>query len=85
LGILGRAVFSLKTMQFHDFDSIVVDPCCVKGKNNIQNPLPVYRGGLLDNCGDKRSGGNSLFMFNTFLGGAPDGDGRTVCTTGKAR
>jgi hypothetical protein len=44
-------------MQFHDFDSIVVDPCCVKDKDNIQNPLPVYRGGLLGNCGDKRSGG----------------------------
>jgi len=49
--------FFLKTMQFHDFDSIVVDPCCVKDKDNIQNPLPVYRGGLLGNCGDKRSGG----------------------------
>jgi hypothetical protein len=78
-----RAFFSLKTMQFHDFDSIVVDPCCVKDKNNIQNPLPVYRGGLLGNCGDERSGGNSL--INTFLEGDPDGDGRTIRTTGKAR
>jgi hypothetical protein len=78
-----RAVFSLKTMQFHDFDSIVVDPCCVKDKNNIQNPLPVYRGGLLGNCGDKRSGRNSL--INTFFGGARDGDDQTVCTTGKGQ
>ena len=78
-----RAVFSLKTMQFHDFDSIVVDPCCVKNKENIQNPLPVYRGGLLGDCGDERSGGNSL--INTFLIGAPDGDDRIVCTTGKGQ
>jgi hypothetical protein len=79
-----RAFSSLKTMQFHDFDLIlVVDPCCVKDKNNIQNPLPIYRAGLLGNCGEERSGGNSL--INTFLGGAPDGDDQTVRTTGKGQ
>jgi hypothetical protein len=78
-----RAVFSLKTMQFHDFDSIVVDPCCVKNKENIQNPLPVYRGGLLGSCRDERSGGNS--RISTFLIGAPDGDDRIICTTGKGQ
>ena len=47
-------------MLFHAFVSFVADPCCVKDKNNIQNPLPVYRGGLLSNCWDERSGGTNL-------------------------
>ena len=87
LGLAGQTensgVFFLKTMQFRDFDSIVVDPCCVKDKNNIQKPLPVYRGGLLGNCWDETSGGNGF--INTFLVGAPDGDDRTVRTTGKGQ
>jgi len=70
------AVFFLKTMQFHDFDSIVEDPCCVEDKINIQNSLKVHRGGFLGNGWDKGSGGNTL--VNTFLVGAPGGDNRIV-------
>ena len=55
-----RAVFSLKTMQFHDFVSIVVDASCLKFKNNIQNLLPLHRGVFLGNCWQKSSGGKDF-------------------------
>jgi hypothetical protein len=56
-------------MQFHDFDSMVEDPCCVEVKINIHNPLPVHIGGFLGNGWDKGSGGSN--RDNTVLVGAP--------------
>lgn len=59
-------------MQFHDFDSIVVEPCCVKDEINNKNPLLVLIGGFWGNCWDKRNGGN--IFFNTILAEGPYGD-----------
>ena len=60
-------------MQFHDFDSIVEDPCCVEDKSNIQNPLTVHRGGFLGSCLDERSGG---IDFGNMLSPNLDRNGR---------
>jgi len=70
-------------MLFHDFDSMVEDPCWVEVKINIQNPLPVHIGGLLGNSWDKGSGGSN--RFNTVLFVDPDCDDRSVCTTEKGQ
>ena len=77
------AVFFLKTMQFHDFDSIVEDPCCVEDKVNTQNPLKVHRGGFMGNSWDKGSGGSNL--VNTVLVVAPAGDDGIVRTSEKGQ